>query len=66
MVTSPEVQPADAMWLSNSHPAVVDVAEVEKILKTDRERGLEQRSAEERTVSFGYNELGFLVYFCSD
>ena len=58
MVTSPEeVEHSDKMWLSNSHPAVVDIAEVEKILKTDRESGLEQRTAEERHVSFGYNEL---------
>ena len=57
MVGSPEETEAGEMWLSNSHPAVVEVQEVENILKTDRETGLEQRAAEERHLSFGYNEL---------
>lgn len=57
MVGSPEQTEASDMWLSNSHPAVVEVREVENILKTDRETGLEQRAAEERHLSFGYNEL---------
>jgi len=45
------------MWLSNSHPAVVQVDEVENILRTDRVKGLTTRQAEERYTSFGYNEL---------
>ena len=45
------------MWLSNSHPATVPVEEVENILRTDKVRGLGQRAAEERYLTFGYNEL---------
>jgi len=45
------------MWLSNSHPAVVPVEEVENILKTDKVKGLSTRQAEERYTTFGYNEL---------
>ena len=45
------------MWLSNSHPAVVEVEEVESVLGSDREKGLSVRRAEERYSSFGYNEL---------
>merc|ERR1711962_182130 len=45
------------MWLSNSHPAEVEVAEVETILKTDKVRGLSRLQAEERYATFGYNEL---------
>eukprot|EP00090_Calanus_glacialis_P018320 TRINITY_DN2841_c0_g1_i1.p1 TRINITY_DN2841_c0_g1~~TRINITY_DN2841_c0_g1_i1.p1 ORF type:complete len:922 (+),score=301.16 TRINITY_DN2841_c0_g1_i1:143-2908(+) len=45
------------MWLSNSHPAVVPVEEVENILRTDRVKGLSTRQAEERYTTFGYNEL---------
>jgi len=45
------------MWLSNSHPAVVAVEEVENILRTDRVKGLSTRQAEERYTTFGYNEL---------
>ena len=48
MVGSPEETESGEMWLSNSHPAVVEVQEVENILKTDREAGLDQRAAEER------------------
>ena len=57
MVGSPEETESGEMWLSNSHPAVVEVQEVENILKTDRATGLQQRVAEERHLSFGYNEL---------
>ena len=45
------------MWLSNSHPAEVPVAEVENILKTDKEVGLTRAQAEERYATFGFNEL---------
>jgi len=46
-----------AMWLSNSHPATVNITEVENILRSDKEKGLTQRQAEERYLTFGYNEL---------
>ena len=45
------------MWLSNSHPATVNIQEVENILRTDKVKGLTQRQAEERYLTFGYNEL---------
>ena len=45
------------MWLSNSHPATVPVEEVENILRSDKVKGLGQRAAEERYLTFGYNEL---------
>ena len=41
------------MWLSNSHPAEVPVAEVENILKTDKELGLTRLQAEKRYAIFG-------------
>jgi len=45
------------MWLSDSHPAEAAVAEVENILRTDRERGLARAAVEERYATFGFNEL---------
>jgi len=50
-------EPDREMWLSNSHPAVISVQEVENILRTDRVKGLSSRQAEERYSTFGYNEL---------
>lgn len=45
------------MWLSDAHPAEAAVAEVENILRTDRERGLGRVAVEERYNTFGFNEL---------
>ena len=56
-VRSLQSREGEEMWLSNSHPAEVEVAEVETILRTDRDKGLERLQAEERYVTFGYNEL---------
>jgi len=47
----------NAMWLSDSHPAIAAVDEVENILKSNKIKGLSHRQAEERYATFGYNEL---------
>lgn len=45
------------MWLTNSHPSVVSVDEVEKILQSSAARGLSRQQVEERYTKFGLNEL---------